>query len=95
MVREILKKSPVFKLLENDDEAYREIDEITKIITQSLKNYCENDQLSIGIVGEVKSGKSTLSNALVGEAASPIGVTETTGSTIQFNQRSMILEVIF
>lgn len=39
--------------------------------------------LQVVLMGEVKAGKSTLLNALAGEAISPVGITETTAAVIR------------
>lgn len=43
----------------------------------------ERAQLRVLVVGEIKQGKSTLINALLGEALLPSGVTPTTGAVVQ------------
>ncbi|MBL8973274.1 MAG: dynamin family protein, partial [Myxococcales bacterium] len=40
-------------------------------------------QLRVLVLGEIKQGKSTLINALLGEALLPSGVTPTTGAVVQ------------
>jgi molybdopterin-guanine dinucleotide biosynthesis protein len=60
MVRKILEKSPIFDIIKLDSDEYMEIHEINEIIVKALKKYNEKGQFKIGIVGEVKSGKSTL-----------------------------------
>lgn len=48
---------------------------------ETLKKKCSKD-LHVVLMGEVKSGKSTLLNALAGEVVSPVGITETTAAII-------------
>ena len=48
---------------------------------ETLKKKCSKN-LHVVLMGEVKSGKSTLLNALVGEVVSPVGITETTATII-------------
>ncbi len=43
----------------------------------------EHAQLRVLVIGEIKQGKSTLINALLGEALLPSGVTPTTGAVVQ------------
>ena len=88
IVKQILEKSPVLNIIKKESIDYVEINEIIAVITNALKNYDKDEQLQIGIVGEVKSGKSTLINALIGEEVSPVGITETTGSVIKFNNQN-------
>lgn len=60
---------------------------VPEIVTKSLeyletlKRKCSKD-LHVVLMGEVKSGKSTLLNALAGEVVSPVGITETTAAII-------------
>ena len=48
---------------------------------ETLEQKCAKD-LHVVLMGEVKSGKSTLLNALAGEEVSPVGMTETTAAII-------------
>lgn len=48
---------------------------------ETLKKKCSKN-LHVVLMGEVKSGKSTLLNALAGEVVSPVGITETTAAII-------------
>ncbi|MGM0379672.1 MAG: dynamin family protein [Bacillota bacterium] len=95
IVKKILEKSPAFNQLKDKDK-FIELKEITENISITLKNYNINEELKIGVVGEVKSGKSTLINSLINEDASPIGITETTGSVIKFRntKRDSYIEYI-
>lgn len=60
---------------------------VPQIVTESLqeletqKKKCSKD-LHVVLMGEVKSGKSTLLNSLAGEVISPVGITETTATII-------------
>jgi small GTP-binding protein len=51
-------------------------------IESSTRARLDDDVLRVAVVGEIKHGKSSLINALVGEAVLPVGVTPTTGVAV-------------
>ncbi len=52
-------------------------------ILQETTRRLEHGQLRVLVVGEIKQGKSTLINALLGQNVLPSGVTPTTGAIVQ------------
>lgn len=55
----------------------------TKVIDQHI-NGVKEDKYTIVIVGEVKAGKSTFINALLGEMVAPTGILQSTSAIIEF-----------
>ena len=85
---EIIDNSPIKDLRKNNVDVpfeinYGELDRIKKDV-ETLKENLFNP-LKIIILGEVKSGKSTIVNALIGEEISPVDVDEATSSIIEFH----------
>ncbi|WP_278962152.1 dynamin family protein [Mitsuokella multacida] len=69
----VVKSSPLHPLPEIVTSSLHEL--------ETLEQKCAKD-LHVVLMGEVKSGKSTLLNALAGEGVSPVGMTETTAAII-------------
>mgnify|MGYP001770756912 CR=1 FL=1 len=55
-------------------------------LKQLLNRY--DEPLNVVVMGEVKAGKSTLINAMVGEKVSLVGATETTAAIIEITNGS-------
>ncbi len=58
------------------------LDELAARILAETRSRLGDGLLRVAIVGEIKHGKSSLINALVGRAVLPIGVTPTTGAPV-------------
>lgn len=69
----VVESSPLHPVPEIVTSSLREL--------ETLEQKCAKD-LHVVLMGEVKSGKSTLLNALAGEEVSPVGMTETTAAII-------------
>lgn len=72
-----LKKNNPFLKEEHKDSFQTNIEELKEIKKGQLS------PLNIVLMGEVKAGKSTLLNAMVGESVSNVGVTETTAVILE------------
>src|SRR5690349_10763831 len=53
-----------------------------QVVQETTRRLTES-RLRVLVLGEIKQGKSTLINALLGEALLPTGVTPTTGAVVQ------------
>lgn len=92
-IKSLLKKSPIRKYLsenasnkiifENERESLFNIDEILSANEENLTS-----PLKVVILGEVKAGKSTLVNALVGKKVSYTNVVEATSSILEIKYSS-------
>jgi len=83
---QVISDSPLRKIIESEDELPVEILEKDFItIQEELKIISEkiDRALNLVVMGEVKAGKSTFINALIGREVSPVEVTETTASVIE------------
>lgn len=83
---EIILDSPLRKKLNSKDELPVEIlKEDFKTVQKELKILSDkiDRALNLVVMGEVKAGKSTFINALIGREVSPVEVTETTASVIE------------
>lgn len=58
------------------------LSELATTIVDDTHRRLDDAKLRAVVIGEIKQGKSTLINALVGEAFLPTGVTPTTGATV-------------
>lgn len=57
-------------------------DELARTILEDATRRLDDGRVRAVVLGEIKHGKSSLINALLGEAALPIGVTPTTGAVV-------------
>lgn len=86
-IKELLLQSPVREKLQGDTSMPFG-DLISKQLNESIENLKiiennKNNPLKIAIVGEVKSGKSSLLNALIGCKVSEVDVLEATSNIIE------------
>ena len=77
-IRQYLKNSDKISLFEDEKIELRDIDKIININKENLHN-----PLKIVVLGEVKAGKSTLVNALVGKKVSYTNVVEATAAILE------------
>lgn len=85
---EILKTSPLRNKLKTNEVLPIIYDEFKQTLNRvendiDVLNLNINNALKIALIGEVKSGKSTLLNALAGGRVSPTNVVESTASIIE------------
>ncbi len=57
-------------------------DELAKTITEDTRRRLDDGRVRVVVLGEIKHGKSSLINALLGAALLPVGVTPTTGAVV-------------
>ena len=63
------------------------LEDLAVAMTQAARSRLEDAVVRVAVVGEIKHGKSSLINALVGEAVVPVGVTPTTGAAVVVRTR--------
>ena len=78
-IRQYSRKSEKFK-----DTYIREVEEVNKIDSQMEIIYEKiNNPIKVVLMGEVKAGKSTLINSIIGQQVSYVDVVEATASIIE------------
>lgn len=77
-IRQYFKKNNKISLFEDEKIELRDIDKIIKVNKENL-----NNPLKIVVLGEVKAGKSTLVNALIGKKVSYTNVVEATAAILE------------
>jgi len=85
-INDLFLKSPIRLLLDKGNHILMKTDttEFDEVIKDyEILNNRIDQALNILILGEVKSGKSTFINALIGREISPVGISETTSSIIE------------
>ena len=56
---------------------------LSSVIVDDTRRRLDEDRLRVAVIGEIKHGKSSLINALIGSEALPTGVTPTTGAVVR------------
>lgn len=77
-IRQHLKNNNKISLFESERNILNDIDKIMKVNKENLQN-----KLKVVILGEVKAGKSTLINSLIGKKVSYTNVLEATASILE------------
>ncbi|GEM_PF-1072158 len=63
--------------------------DLARTIREDAHRRLDDGRVRVVVLGEIKHGKSSLINALLGESALPIGVTPTTGAVVEISAAGM------